>query len=96
MNRRGAPDPNNHLANAMTRKERNLRQMPNEGSVSMAELDRIRNTVTSTNNTGRQMSATDLILAVSRLRPEDRTPETVQNHISSYFLSKGETSMNKW
>ena len=62
----------------------------------MAELNRIRGTVQATNMSGRQMSATDLILAVSRLLPEDRTPETVQNHISSFFLNKGETSMNKW
>ena len=59
------------------------------------ELARIKSTIHSSKPMGKQ-TATDLVLDIQRLRPEDRNSDIVINRVTDYFHKKGETSLNKW
>ena len=65
----------------------------NEGVIMAVDLERVRQSVTRSQ---RMMTDGDLVLAISRLHPNERKPETVQSKITNFIHQKGQTSLNKW
>ena len=90
--RRSLASNQNLLAKAMS--QGRAKPPGEEGSLSVDELTRIKKSIVSAQNS--KLNATDLILMVARLPPEQRSPELVHSKITDYFQRKGETSLNKW
>ena len=83
--RRALASKANLLANAMGNGGRNSgRTYDREGSLTVAELNDIKRSIGSS-----RMTATDLILAVSRLRAEERSSDLIIGKISDFFVMKG-------
>ena len=90
--RRASPSKANLLAQAMSQGRNSSR--PGEAAISMDELGRIKASIQQVQDT--RMTETDLVLAISRLRPDERTSDLVHSKVSDFFHRKGETSLNKW